>query len=137
MLNYARVENDIVTGLQSSSAQVVHDNLIEIGANDVQLGSGYVDGVFTPPNIVDHEVAAIRKISKRSFMQRFTQPERTAIRKSLDDIVIDIYEDLQAVNNVDLDHPDTAASLGYLTSAGILVDGRTAEILVNGSESEL
>ena len=41
---------------------------------------------------------AIRKIATRAFMQRFTQAERAAIRKSIDDIVIDIHEDLKALN---------------------------------------
>jgi len=93
-------------------------------------------GVFSA-GMLKTEPDAIRKISKRAFMQRFTQPERTAIRKSSDDIVIDIYEDLQAVNNVDLDHPDTEASLNYLTSAEILTAGRKDEILVDGTSEEL
>jgi hypothetical protein len=75
--------------------------------------------------------AANTKITKRAFMQRFTQPERTLIRKSTDDIVIDIYEDLQAINNVDLAHPDTIASLIYLTSVDILLEGRSDTIINN------
>ena len=69
------------------------------------------------------------KLSKRAFMQRFTQPERTLIRKSTDDIVIDIYEDLQSVNNVDLALQDTIKALTHLTTVGILIDGRSDEIL--------
>ena len=69
------------------------------------------------------------KLTKRSFMQRFTQPERTLIRQSTDDIVIDIYEDLQAVNNVDLSMQDTIDALTYLTSVGILAAGRSDTIL--------
>jgi hypothetical protein len=69
------------------------------------------------------------KITKRAFMQRFTQPERTLIRKSTDDIVIDIYEDLQAVNNVELTMQDTINAIAYLTGVGILAAGRNTEIL--------
>jgi hypothetical protein len=69
------------------------------------------------------------KITKRAFMQRFTQPERTLIRKSTDDVVIDIYEDLQAVNNVELTMEDTINAIAYLTGIGILSAGRDTEIL--------
>jgi hypothetical protein len=80
---------------------------------------------------------AIRKISKRAFMRRFTQAERIAIRKSTDDIVIDIHEDLKATSNVDLDLQDTEDALAYLTSVGILVSGRKDEILIDGTEDEI
>ena len=80
---------------------------------------------------------AIRKITKRSFMRRFTQAERIAIRKSTDDIVIDIYEDLKATSNVDLDLQDTIDALAYLTSVGILASGRKDEILIDGTEDEM
>ena len=69
------------------------------------------------------------KITKRAFMVRFTQPERTAIRKSTDDIVIDIYEDLKSVNNVELTMQDTIDAIAYLTAVGILAAGRDTEIL--------
>ena len=69
------------------------------------------------------------KITKRAFMQRFTQPERTDIRKSTDDIVIDIYEDLQAVNSVELTMQDTINAIAYLTAVGILAIGRDTDIL--------
>ena len=69
------------------------------------------------------------KLTKRAFMQRFHQPERTAIRKSTDDIVIDIYEDLQSVNNVDLSLQDTINALTYLAAVGILTAGRSDTIL--------
>ena len=79
----------------------------------------------------------IRKITKRAFMRRFTQSERITIRKSLDDIVIDIYEDLKATNTVDLDLEDTINALGYLVAIGILAAERPAEILVDGIKPEI
>lgn len=78
----------------------------------------------------------IRVLGKRSFMQRFTQAERIAIRNSTDDIVIDIHEDLKMTSFVDLDHPDTEASLRYLTFIGLLAEGRKEEMLVDGEEAE-
>ena len=80
---------------------------------------------------------AIRKITKRAFMQRFTQPERTLIRNSTDDIVIDIYEDLKSVNNVNLDMTDTLQALAYLESLSIISAGRPAAILVDGTIDEV
>ena len=77
---------------------------------------------------------AIRKITKRAFMQRFTQAERIAIRASVDDIVIDIHEDLKATNSVELDLTDTASALAYLVSVAILT---SAEILADGTEAEI
>jgi hypothetical protein len=92
--------------------------------------------VFTS-GVLKTTADAIRRITKRAFVRRFTQPERTLIRKSTDDIVIDIYDDLQSVDTVDLDHPDTVASLGYLESVGILGTERGVELLVDGTQEEL
>ena len=80
---------------------------------------------------------AIRKITKRAFMRRFTQAERIAIRNSSDDIVIDIHEDLKSAINVSLDLKDTIDSLAYLVSVSILTSDRPAEILIDGTEDEI
>ena len=80
---------------------------------------------------------AIRKITKRAFMRRFTQSERIAIRNSSDDIVIDIHEDLKSAINVSLDLQDTIDSLAYLVSVSILTSDRPAEILIDGTEDEI
>ena len=94
-------------------------------------------GVFSAGRLLTSEEKSYLgdKITRRAFMQRFTQPERTLIRKSTDDIVVDIYEDLQAVSNVVLTMQDTIDSLAYLTSIGILADGRSNTILTNPVEA--
>ena len=81
--------------------------------------------------ILPVEKIKTNKITTRAFMQRFTQPERTAIRKSTNDIVIDIHEDLKALRgrHVVMDDPDTLTALVYLTGVGILVAGRSDTIL--------
>ena len=99
----------------------------------ISVGGGWEQKAYSLPVAPP----AIRKITKRAFMQRFTQPERTLIRKSTDDIVIDIYEDLQSVRNVELDMVDTVNALAYLSSIGILEAGRSAVILVDGTASEV
>ena len=101
----------------------------------ISVGGGWEQKAYSVPVVAP--VIAIRKITKRAFMQRFTQPERTLIRKSVDDIVIDIYEDVQSVNNVDLDMTDTVNALAYLESIAILTVGRSAEILVDGTAGEV
>ena len=101
----------------------------------ISVGGGWEQKAYSLP--VVEPVIAIRKITKRSFMRRFTQPERTLILKSADDIVVDIYEDLKSVNNVDLDMADTISALAYLESVAILTTGRPAAILVDGTASEV
>lgn len=83
------------------------------------------------------DIAIIRKVSKRAFMQRMTFAERTAIRKSTDDVVIDIREDLNAISHVDLDLADTLKSLSYLASVDILKASRINEILADGKQGEI
>jgi hypothetical protein len=86
-----------------------------------------------------HELAmiqVIRLISKRAFMQRLTQVERIAIRKSEDDIIVDIHEDLLIASHVDLDLPELQQALNYMMSVGLLQYSRIAELLVDGTLRE-
>lgn len=99
----------------------------------ISIGGGWEQKAYSLPVAPP----AIRKITKRAFMQRFTQPERTLIRNSTDDIVIDIYEDLKSVNNVNLDMTDTLQALAYLESLSIISAGRPAAILVDGTIDEV
>jgi hypothetical protein len=81
---------------------------------------------------------AIRKITKRAFMQRFTQAERIAIRNSVDDIVIDIHEDLKMSNGiVELDLQDTINGVAYLGSIGLLTTTSQADLLRDGTTDEV
>ncbi len=130
---YAILDN--TTGLSGTVKNVAMGNS--------PLNDGWIDVTDLTPRPEKHwtydgavfnfgETPAIdygTKLSKRAFMQRFTQPERTAIRTSTDDIVIDIYEDLQAINNVELTMQDTINAIAYLTGIGILAAGRDTEIL--------
>lgn len=93
--------------------------------------------IYTTDRVRDPIVIpGIRKITKRAFMQRLTQPERTLIRKSTDDIVIDVHEDLKIASFVDLDLTGLQAALGYFVTIGILTESRVPEILVDGNEEE-
>lgn len=68
-------------------------------------------------------------ITRLEFMQRFTQPERTAIRKSDDDIVIDFYDLTKRATEIDLTAKDVVNGLVYLESESILQAGRANEVL--------
>ena len=84
--------------------------------------------VYVPP--------AIRKITKRSFMQRLDIVERIAIRKSTNDVVIDIREDLLTASNVDLDLQDTVTAVNYISEQGLLTVHTIAELLMDGTAAE-
>lgn len=70
-------------------------------------------------------------ITKFEFLKRFTSDERKAIyaaaKINLD--VEDFKMLLDAAQEVDLAHPDTAAGVNLLEAAGLLAQGRSVEIL--------
>ena len=80
--------------------------------------------------------APIRTITKRSFMQRFEQAERIAIRKSDDDIVIDIHEDLKLASYVDLDDLGVIGAVGYLVAIDLVSEDSQTQLFADGTERE-
>ena len=78
----------------------------------------------------------ITLITPYAFMQRFTQPERTALRKSTDDIVIDMLEGLKAASYININDTNLIAGLGYVESIGLLAAGRKDAMIVSGAEQE-
>lgn len=104
------------------------------GSLNLETGAHtYANDYVEPPVVID---TGIRRITKRSFMRRFTLAERIAIRTSTDSIVIDLHEDLKMASNVDLDIPELTAGLQYLVSQNILTADRAAELTVDGSTEE-
>jgi hypothetical protein len=86
--------------------------------------------------------AARRIITIRALKQRFTQAERVAVRlASADDVsksleerqqaaaLADWQDILNSVQFVDLDFSETIAAVELMESAGLLAEGRAAEIL--------
>lgn len=69
------------------------------------------------------------KITKLSFLNRFTMSERIAIRSSTDPIVEDIMKLFDAAEYISIDHINTIQGIGYLNSVGILTTERVVEIL--------
>tara|TARA_R110002020_G_scaffold147185_2_gene322336 strand:- start:5216 stop:5545 length:330 start_codon:yes stop_codon:yes gene_type:complete len=80
-------------------------------------------------------VGVIRVITKRAFMKRIDQADRISIRKSTDDFVIDIHEDLKSASSVDLDDLDTIAGVDYLIAQNLLTNTNLEALFNNGTES--
>ncbi len=72
-----------------------------------------------------------RLIYPYEFMERFTLQERIAtLTVAQTDVQVAlILSQLQTVQRVDLDAPQTIAAVGYLQSIGILTAPRAAQIL--------
>lgn len=76
-----------------------------------------------------------RDISGVSYLRRFTQAERIAIRSAASgSAVLDDYLKLLDITIaqggvVNLDDPDTIAAVAMLESVGLLAPGRAAEVL--------
>lgn len=70
-------------------------------------------------------------ITRAAFLLRFTGPERVAIKaaRATDPMIDDLWEILDALSEVHLDHPEMVRGLSYLTQQGLLAQGRAAEIL--------
>ncbi len=136
MFKYANVINGLVVSIQESPKEILSMNLILLTNEAVNLGDSYDGSTFTTPPEIVVVPTPIRVIAKRSFMRRFTQPQRIAIRNSIDDIVIDIHEDLKMASSVELDLQDTIDGVNYLLSQGFIDDARVATLLADGTEEE-
>lgn len=94
----------------------------------VAVGGNIVDGVLAgygshtaiystaPPKPVNYG----SKITKRALSKRLNPVIREAIRKSTDEIVIDIREDLKLAEYVNLKDTDLITSFNYLVYAGLM-----------------
>ena len=82
------------------------------------------------------KTSGIREITKRAFMKRIDQLDRIAIRKSTDDIVIDIHEDLKMASSVDLDDEDVTNSIAYLASKNLLANTDMTALVADGTIEE-
>lgn len=69
------------------------------------------------------------RMTKLSFLNRFTMVERIAIRSSTDPIVYDIMQLFDAAEYISLTDTNTMQGIGYLATIGILTGARATEIL--------
>ena len=124
---YVITKNDILVG-------VILDN-----AYSLDLSSDYsiheLDGSLPDLNThiwdpsIDDWAEDPHKLTKLQFLNRFTMQERIAIRSSIDPIVNDIMNLLDAAEYVNTADQNTVMSIGYLSSVGLVESNRVSEIL--------
>lgn len=79
------------------------------------------------------QIKFIKPISSLDFMERFTQAERSAIRRASrqNDALEDWLDLLRAAQTVDITDPRTIAGVQAMVSAGLLTQSRADEVLAN------
>jgi len=75
--------------------------------------------------------SVLKTITKLAFKQRFTQPERTALRAEAktNAIVEDFMDLVSDAKFIDLARQDTIDSVNFLESSSLIATGRANEIL--------
>jgi hypothetical protein len=109
-----------------------------VDVTDIECGIGWIaneDGSFTKP--------PIRVLAVQSFLQRFTQAERIAIRNSTDDIVVDLYELIKVSTYINLDDPNIGPGLLYISgqtdpaiTSPIIDPLRIPDLMADGTDEE-
>ncbi len=72
--------------------------------------------------------SGIQYITKRAFMKRFEKVDRIFLRKSPDDDIIDMMEDLMMAAYVDLKDPELSAGITTITALPQITT--TSEVLL-------
>lgn len=116
----------------SASVAAEVETLRPMQAENETLKARIAELEYAPP--VD-----VRILPPYSFLLRFTQAERIAIRRAsnTDDIVGLIMDQVTTVRMVDLDLTETQQSVGYLASIGLIEASRMAAILADALPEEL
>jgi hypothetical protein len=134
---YAQLNDDlIVVGISQLSSKVDKPNMILLSDYDAELmGNLYNPETieFIPQEtIVDYG----SKITKRALSQRLNPVIREAIRKSTDEIVVDIREDLKLAEYADLKDNDLITSLKYLVYVGVMTQAEM-DLVIGLSVTEI
>lgn len=145
-MRYARIAGDQLAEIVTLADGQVLDALfhrdllphfVALGDSPAEPGWRYEGGTFLPP--LPPEVvppAPIRVITAREFRLRFSLAERGAITLAASqaleqgDPALQVFlDDLAASQVVELDHPELAAGVEALVTAGLISAARAAEIL--------
>jgi hypothetical protein len=128
-------ESGIITNVTVVSS--IGPNMLGVGSH-LGISDFYEESLADLDNLsLSEEITTpVLEITKRAFMKRFTLTERIAIRKSTDDVIIDVYEDLKLASYVELNTQDVSDALNYMVSVGILESSRVDEMLVEGEPYE-
>jgi hypothetical protein len=102
-------------------------------------GATLVDDVWTNPEVIVPEFVAPEPVvvvpptvSIITYKMLFSSAERIATKNSVDEVIIDLMEltNDPRITVVDLSLASVGEALDYMTSIGILAEGRKAEILL-------
>ena len=140
-MNFARIINDTAVDVSTDPTNSFHPILaadfIEV-PDDVAVGSERdAQGVWTPPTPPTSpeppapEPAVPPIVGPIAFKLLFTAQERLAIKTSEDPIVLDFFSIAEdpRTTEINLALSSTQEALTYLTTVGILAEGRKEQIL--------
>lgn len=136
MFSYAAVSGGVVVGLQQSSNEILNAKSLVLIVGDLpEMGSTYLDGVFTAPVIV---IAAIKHITLGAFRSRFTLGEKVSIEDAakIDTAVSVISADLNYSAFIDVDSLELQWGLALYVDKGLLASERLVVLLADGTQAE-
>jgi hypothetical protein len=141
-MKYAWIENTIIRDTSAGNPfDFYHPDIASHYdtqvPDDAQGGDTFADGVLTkrpvPEVVVPEPVVVVPPtVSIITYKMLFTSAERIATKNSVDEVIIDL---MQLTNDphttvVNLSLASVGEALDYMTSIGILAEGRKAEILL-------
>ena len=136
MFSYAAVSGGVVVGLQQSSNEILNAKSLVLIVGDLpEMGSTYLDGVFTAPVIV---IEAVKRITLGAFRSRFTLGEKVSIEDAakIDTEVSVISADLNHSSFIDVDSLELQWGLALYVDKGLLTSDRLSILLADGTPSE-
>lgn len=135
-MKYAWIENEVIRDIcQGNPEELYHPDIAKfyttVVPDDAVNGDGWVNGKLIKPVVVE-PVVVPPKISTVAFRGLFTIAEEIAITKSIDEVVVVLWSRFTdpKLETVDMALASVDYALDYLTTSGILADGRKAEILL-------
>lgn len=129
MKRYAQVSNGVVVAITFANEMPETEFIIDVTEVTAELGWLYSDGGFSEPT--PSAQAQNMKMTKLGFKQRFTQPERIAIRQAAasNPVVFDFQDLLDSATYIDISRQDTIDAINQLEQFGLIGEGRAEEIL--------
>lgn len=136
-MRIALISGGIVANIidaELSFAQTLGYETVVEATDGAYLGGEYTDGQFVPQPtepLPEPEPVASTTMTKLTFLRRFTQAERLAVRaaKATDPIIEDADALMQLAEEIDVTDPDTVQYVGYLAQQGFIEPERVGEIL--------
>jgi hypothetical protein len=133
----AWIENGRIRDIaQGNPQELFHPDLAAFYVVDVpdeaSAGDGWVDGVLVVATEPEPAPVVPPTVSVITYKMLFTSAERVATKNSVDEVIIDLMEltNDPRTTVVDLSLASVGEALDYMTSIGILAEGRKAEILL-------